>query len=156
MGIGGFVIASDGRAAVVRLVAGPGGTLAKRCPSLHSLSPGEGKDFWANCAAACPGCHCSRRWGQDHRAGEAVERMWPPEGRQPWRVGQPMQCNSRPHFRGTLGTVKHRSPVQQDNSAVTVRTATSDRCALLRKSRVRFSHTWSPSSLPRCQRWSVS
>lgn len=36
------MIASDGRAAVVRLVAGPGGTLAKRCPSLHSLSRGKG------------------------------------------------------------------------------------------------------------------
>lgn len=47
--------------------------------------------------------------------------------------------------------VKRRSPVQQDSIAVTVR-VTSDRCALLGKSQVRFSHTWSPSSLPRCQR----
>lgn len=36
----------EASAAVVRLAAGPGGTLAKRCPRLHSLSPGEGTDFF--------------------------------------------------------------------------------------------------------------
>lgn len=97
-----------------------GGAPSKAVSSSAFLSLGEGTDFWANCAAACSGCHRSRRWGQDHRAEEAVERMWPSDGRQLCRwvclcsVAKDPSSSAGPQYSQTAALSLWEWPVTSD------------------------------------------
>lgn len=75
------MIASDGPAAVVRLVAGPGGAPSKAVSALPV--PGGRDKLLSKLCCCLPWVPLQQRV----RAGEAVERMWPSEGRQLCRWG---------------------------------------------------------------------